>query len=595
MINKKKLNILPDKSGVYIMKDNTGKIIYIGKAKNIKKRVLSYFTKNHDSAKTTTLVETIDDIEYIATVTESEALLLEANLIKKYTPKFNIQLKDSKKYPFLCVSVNEDFPRVFKTRNTEKKEMRYFGPYTSVGTITHTIKLLHRLFPIRYCNKKLSEGKKNGKVCFYYHINRCKGPCELKINAEDYRRFIDNSLLFLEGEHKELISKLKNEMNNLSKNLEFEKAAVIRDQLFAINEAAKPQGIHRIHINNEMSNIDVINFCEESGIAAFSVLQVRNGKLQGQKLFLEKQADIKPHLFSQFIELYTAEQKLPRTLLVSQNNDLIETDSVKIITAKSIHTDSAMKNLLDNAYTNARLALNEELSIRLYSDGLTQLQTLLKLPALPYSIEGFDIANLQGSENVAGMVSFKEGKPDKKNYRHFIIKSFAGQNDFASIQEAVTRRYQRLINENLPMPDLILIDGGKGQLSSAKSALDALGKSAQPLISLAKKEELIFTTFSKEPVKLNKNNFALRILQSVRDESHRYVNAFHKKRRGKITKKSILDSIPGIGTETRKKLLKHYGSLQRIKGAGLSEIERVVGNKKKAKIVFNFISRKSPG
>lgn len=579
------------------MRDSNESIIYVGKAKDLQRRVRSYFARSPDSLKTAAMIANVARIEIMVTETEGEALLLEANLIKKHRPRYNISLRDSKRYPFLAISVEEDFPRLFKTRNTTRSGNQYFGPYYNVGIITHTIKLLHRLFPIRYCNRRLKDGETNGSVCFYFHIGRCLGPCEARINSREYKQYISGCIRFLEGRHSELIADLEKKMAAHARNLEYEQAAALRDQVASLREASQLQVIHRLKEETPYPDMDIFNISEEMGMAAFAVLRIREGKLIGQRLYVERHSEEKPFLFTQFFSSYLVqEQSLPPLILLPGREqeqaiqDLGLGEST-LVTADSAACGPAMRKLLFHARRNAEQALQDEIRVQLFARGLEELGTLLRLDAPPVRIEGFDIATLGGEETVAGMVSFHQGRPDRKQYRRFIIRTVDGQDDVGSIREAVARRYQRLLNEGKPLPDLILIDGGKPQLNAARTVLEALGLQDQALAALAKKEELIFVSWSQEPIRLARNHFALRILQAVRDETHRYVNSFHARRRDKHRAASGLEQIPGIGPALRRRLLLHFGSLAAVRRAALNELESVLKNQSLAKRVRQHLQQ----
>jgi len=596
--NSGKLDYLPTLPGVYLMKNSLNKIIYIGKAKNIRNRVLSYFRDSPDNIKTEALVKNISDLDYLTTDNEREALLLEANLIKKHKPKYNINLKDSKTYPFIAFSLEEDFPRIFKTRNTNNKKNIYIGPYPNVEHISRLIKMAHNLFPIRYCRKKISEHKQNGSKCLYYHIGKCNAPCQGEIPSFDYKQEIDKAILLLKGEQKELLDKLAKQMTDFSSKMEFEKAAKIRDQIDAINSISEPQSILAINSDETSTNMDILNYHTNSSIAVFVVLQIREGKLQGYKVSIDTEINNKPDIFKQFFTLYlNSNSDIPATLIIPRETTLKKNFQTlladkKIISENEKDCTPAMKKLLSQGKRNAILTLEEELSKALFKTGLAELKQILNLPEIPNKIEGFDIANLGDEAIVAGMAHFSYGKPIKSEHRNYIIKSTTKQDDFKSMQEVIIRRYQRLQNENKPFPNLILIDGGKGQLKAALSGLEVLGLTKIPLISLAKKEEIIYQPGKHEPIKLERNCYSLRILQQVRDEVHRVVNSFHKKRRDKTRKKSLIENIPGVGKKTRVKLLKEYGSIKKLKLVPLTELQNIIKNKKIAQQIHSYFNKK---
>ncbi|MDR2734716.1 MAG: excinuclease ABC subunit UvrC [Spirochaetota bacterium] len=577
-----KAQSLPDLPGVYIMRDSSGQILYIGKAKRLCRRAASYFNKTQESAKTRALIAQIANIDHIVAASESEALLLESNLIKEHHPRYNIQLRDSKRYPWLAASIGEDFPRFFKTRLPGAPENQYFGPYPSVAVIRNTIALLHRLFRFRYCHKKLLEGKPAPPLCFYARIRRCPAPCEGMISKADYRKNIEGALLFLEGKQEELRIHIENEMRARSLRLDYEGAAVLRDQLAAIMEASQAQAVCRLPGDNLPMDIDIAAMAEGSGAAACAIFAVRGGKLVAQHLWLEENAGDKPELFAQFLKQHYAREKhKPKYIMLQRKQVEDEPDEagfLDMLLLESQTADPGLRSLARQAEKNAFLALEDEMKRRLHDDGLETLRQLLGLPSSPRDIEAFDIANTLGEANVAACVHFKNGRPDTKNYRRFIIRSVAGQDDFASIQEAVGRRYQRLVNENKPLPDLVLIDGGRGQLHSAREALLALGLGTLPIAALAKKEELLFLPDREEPLALDRHHYALRLLQTIRDEVHRFVNTYHAEKRD--TAHSALEDIPGIGPAARKKLLAHFGSLAGVRSASPEELIAVLGGKR---------------
>jgi len=590
---------LPEQSGVYLMLDKNSRIIYIGKAKNLRKRVISYFNRSFDSGKTAVMVSRINSIEFIVTGSENEAFLLEANLIKKHHPRYNIQLRDSKKFPFLRVTMQEDFPRILKTRASEKQGERSFGPYSNVMALTYTIKLIHRLFPIRYCNRKIQDGNRNGSVCLYYHIGRCPGPCEMKISSKDYKKGVEEALLFLEGRQEEVIAAMEAKMAESAAALEYERCAVLRDRINAVRAASQKQSVHIISGLPEQ-NIDLIHWQESMGMAAFSVLQIRDNKLSGQNLYIEQRSDRKPEPFRQFLNRYMSEEATPPALtffppdsITSPSIPIFEAPGFSLRPCTAGSAPQTVRALMLQARSNAQLALEDEIRYRLYRDGLKQLGKILRLPGPPSVIEGFDIATMLGEETVAGMVHFVDGKPVRSRQRQFIMKTVVGQDDFASIREAVGRRYQRLLNEGKPLPDLILIDGGRGQLNAALEILTALGLENQPIASLAKKEECIFVPWQKEPINLEKQHFPLRILQSVRDAVHDHVNSFHRKRRDKKRIRTSLTEIQGIGPETAGKLLKKFGSIERIKAASLDELIGTTKNRETAQRIQRHFREKN--
>jgi len=588
-----KLNIynFPDKSGVYIMKDIDRKIIYIGKAKNLKKRVLSYFSKTQKDPKTIALVSNINRIEYIVTDTEMEALILESNLIKKHKPKYNIALKHGDGYPWIKVTVKENFPRVIRVRRRLKDGSKYFGPYVSYRLLNEHLNIIHTLFPIKTCNKKLPLSK-NQKPCFNYHIKKCSGACIGNIDEETYRKdYIDKILLFLSGKYKSLINKLNKKMKEASEKLQFEKAAKLRDAIEVVQGVVARQ---KVYIN-ESSNIDIIGYFTFNGTTSISNLHIREGKLLAKENYRFEDTEATDDELEDFIMRYYEEADIiPREIIIDkelESAELLQEYLSKKKGKKAVITVPKIgqkKELVDMANKNAKFSYKEKKKLTDKEIILIKLKDILNLPKEPRRIEGFDIGNLLGKTAYASCVSFFNGRPDKKNYRIFGIKSIDTPNDYEMMREAVARRYQRLKNEKKEFPDLILIDGGKGQLKAAKTMLDALEVDI-PICSLAKKEEEIFIPDKPQSIKLQKNNEALRLLQSVRDEAHRFCNTFHKKQRTKKGLNSVLEKIEGVGEKRRKSLYKTFKSLDEIKQATIEELENVENMSKiVAKNIYDF-------
>ncbi len=585
----------PDKSGVYIMKDINDKIIYVGKAINLKKRVSSYFYSKQKDPKTLALVSNIDNIEYIVTDNEMEALVLESNLIKKHKPKYNIALKYGDGYPWIKVTTNEPFPRVYTTRRRFNDGAKYFGPYVSYNLMNEHIRIINILFPIRKCNKKLPSNNPNEKVCFNYHIKKCDGVCIGKIDEQTYRKdYINPTLLFLSGKYKVLINELEAQMNECSKNLLFEKAAKLRDCIEVVKGVVERQ---KVYID-ESSDLDIIGSFKFENATTITNLHLREGKLIAKDTFTFEDVDSIEELLEDFIvRYYENVDFIPPEVLTD-----IELQSVDVL--NQFLTEKRGKKavillpkigqkaeLVEMANKNAKFSIRAEKKITNKELILVNLKNILSLKKEPRRIEGFDIGNLLGKLAYASCVSFFNGKPDKKNYRIFGIKSISTPNDYEMMREAVARRYQRLKNENKEFPDLILIDGGKGQLNAAKSMLDALELSI-PICSLAKKEEEIFLPDKSEPIRLEKNNDALRLLQSVRDEAHRFCNSFHRKKRNKKSVESILEKIEGVGERRRKALYKTFKTLDNIRKATIKELEEVeTMNISVAKNIYDFFHK----
>lgn len=540
---------LPELPGVYLMKDRENIIIYIGKAINLRKRVSSYFQKEEKTIKTATMVSQIHEIDYIITLNETEALLLEANLIKHHQPKYNVVFKDNKFYPYIKITIQEKFPRVVFARDQKKDESLYFGPYTSAAMVREYIDIIQRLFKIRTC-RELPK-----RECLNYHIHRCSAPCIQKVTEEEYQEQVQNALRFLQGEYQKLIREFEEKMYEASKNLLFEKAQLYKEQIQIIRNFEETQSVYL----DKNINADFVEIAIAQSKAVALVTLVREGKMIGKKSYSSDIIDQnEEEILEQFLIGYLAETTPPSLVLDSRWQNLVPRLENYLASEKkhisiSLASSREEKSLLHLAKENAHLHLMQLLSRIESSQALYELQEVLDLDVLPIRIEGFDIANLLGQQAVASLVSFYGGKPDKSNYRHYKIRTKSTPDDFAMIHEAVFRRYKRLIEEKKELPDLVLIDGGKGQLNAALSALAELGVSLN-VIALAKKNEEIYTPYSDVPLLLPKNSPALHVLQRVRDETHRFANSFYNRLKEKSLLSSLFDGIPGIGPK-RKKIL----------------------------------------
>lgn len=595
---EEKLKTLPEKPGVYLMKDEKNKIIYVGKAKSLKPRVSSYFrTSKHDSAKTRILVKKIVDLDYILTDTEAEALILENNLIKKYKPRYNISLKDDKSYPFIRIT-NEDFPRLFVTRNLVKDGSRYYGPYTSVGALRETVDLLKRIFPYRTCGRGLFN---QGKPCLNYHIKKCYAPCAGKISQEDYGELIKGIESFLKGQKNEVERALIKEMEEAARKLEFEKAARARDKLTAVRQIMEKQKI----VSGREEDQDVIGIYSKGKKAAFQIFFIRNGRVSGRDIFsintpLEDEED---KILEDFLKTwYLNKQAFPREILLPfevEDMDLLEeifsreaNHKVRLLVPQRGKNRDLIKLVNENARNymeNIILKKEEREQI-----ALEDLKEKLGLGQIPSRIECFDISNTQGSENVASMVVFKGGSPDKRSYRKFKIKSFTGADDYRAMEEAVGRRLDEALKENekfLPLPDLLLIDGGKGQLGVVLKLLEKKGLAGKiPLISLAERDEEIFIPGRIAPLRLDRRSPGLQLLQRVRDEAHRFALTYHRSLRTKRNLESILDDIPGIGEKRKKILMREFGSLYNIVEASQEDLYQITEIPKNVlEKVYNYL------
>lgn len=587
---------LPDRPGVYVMKDSSGHVIYVGKASSLRNRVRSYFQSPAGLARRTQLlVERICDFEYIVTDSEVEALILENNLIKKHRPWFNVQLRDDKTYPFIKITLYDDFPRVIVTRRVEEDGGRYFGPYADVGAMHETLRFLKRLFPIRSCSKKISEEQpQKARPCLNYHIKKCLSPCSGRISKEAYMELINQIILFLEGRQDQVVRAMKEEMQTASDSLDFERAASIRDAIRAIQRVTERQKI----VLDSRSDIDVVGYFRDETDACVQVFFVRSGKLMGRERFFIANIDDVPdsEILTAFAKQYYYEATfIPDEVLLPVKPDDEEAISIWLREKKgrkvTIHVPQRgdKKHLQGMATDNARLSL-EEARTRAMQDAalkdaaLLELMEALGLPGLPNRIEAFDISTIQGTCAVGSMVVFERGRPEKSSYRRFKIKTVEGQDDYAMMHEIITRRYRRLLKQDQnekQLPDLIIIDGGKGQLNAGLKALSELGAKDIPVISLAESHELIFLEGQDEPIALPEDSKALLLLRHVRDEAHRFAVSYHRQLRTKRSTLSALEEIPGIGKKRLKALLTTFGSLKGIRAASIDEIASVPGISRK--------------
>ncbi len=591
---EEKLALLPDSPGVYIMKNAQGKVIYVGKAVVLKNRVRQYFqnTKNH-SPKVRVMVSHIADFETIMTASEVEALILECNLIKKHRPRYNISLKDDKTYPYVKVTLADEFPRVMLTRRILKDGARYFGPYTNVGAVHESLKLLRRLFPMRTCKHMDVD-----RPCLEYHIKRCLAPCVGLADADEYRDMVRSVCLFLEGRTDEVEKELETRMEAAAENLQFELAARLRDQLKAVRRVAEKQ-----NIVTGYGDQDAVGMARSGLGVCVQVFLVRAGKMVGREHFLlsGSEAESDEALLSAFLKQYyyraafipkeillpcpIAEQAVIEEWLTAQKGSKV---SLLLPQRGQKH------EIVQMAERNAEKYLSDEAAriqtATAQTEGaVEELGRVLGLEKKPWRMECFDISHIQGAETVASMVVFEGGAPKKSDYRRFKIKSAEGKpDDFLSMREVTTRRYGKPDAED--MPDLIVIDGGLGQLSSALSIIRGAGHTT-PVIGLAKQFELIFVEGTSEPVELPRNSQALYLMQRIRDEAHRFAITYHRKLRGKRNLVSVLDHVEGIGPTRRKALWGHFGTLDKIKAATVEELAAVKGmNRSAAQAVFNFFA-----
>ncbi len=599
---KEKLKSIPALPGIYQFKDKNGKIIYVGKGKNLRNRVRSYFHSNVDSPKTLALVKKVKDFQLIITDNEVEALVLENNLIKELKPRYNVNLKDDKTFPYIRVT-NEPYPQIFSTRQVVRDGSKYFGPYTNVRDMKQSLRMINQTFRIRSCKYFIDQDSiDKGKVslCLDYHIKKCDGPCEGLITEADYNTMVSRVIKVLKGKTDDIIIELKTEMQYHSENMDFEKAAHIRDMIDKLQVYASKQKM----ISIDFGDRDIISAAMEGKDVACTILNIRNGRLIGEKRFkfsAEPEDDLK-EVYSAIIRFYYNEYvEIPREIVIesipSEKDTLLEwlnskaDRKVKFVVPK-IKSDA--KSILNMCKQNAILQLKEIQLQKMKKEGnlpyvLSALKRDLRLNVLPQKIECFDISHIQGSDAVASMVVFVDGKPKKSLYRKFIIRDVDGVDDFASMREVIKRRYSRLKEENEILPDLIMVDGGKGQLSSAVEILTEIGFVNYNIIGLAKRLEEIFFPGNPEAQTIPKTSSSLKLLQHLRDEAHRFAITFHRERRSKRTFRTELTDINGIGPKVAEKLLTHFQSVSVIKKQKLKEISKVVGNAK-AKLVAEYFN-----
>ncbi|HRA72600.1 MAG TPA: excinuclease ABC subunit UvrC [Flavobacterium sp.] len=581
------IQTLPDGPGVYQYYDKEGKILYVGKAKNLKKRVSSYFNKIHDTAKTNVLVKKIVTIKHIVVPTETDALLLENNLIKTLMPRYNVLLRDDKSYPWLCIK-KEPFSRIFSTRRLIKDGSEYFGPYTSFKTVSTILELIKELYPLRTCNYDLSKSNiENGKfkVCLEYHIGNCKGPCEGYESLEEYQKQVDAIREILKGNFKESMKDFKKLMTDLAQNLHFEEAQKIKEKIEILENYQSRSTI----VNPKITNIDVFSIVSDESAAFVNFLQISHGSIiRSHTMEIKKKLDETDEelLELAIIELRERFQLLSKEIIVPFEVEVGE--NIKV----TVPQLGDKKQILDLSIRNAKFYRIEQLKQLQIVDPdrhanriMAQMQKDLRLPVEPRHIECFDNSNIQGTNPVAACVVFKDGKPSKKDYRHFNIKTVEGPDDFASMTEVVYRRYKRLLDENEPLPQLIIIDGGKGQLSSALKSIDELGLRGKiTIIGIAKRLEELFYPGDSIPLYLDKKSETLKVIQQLRNEAHRFGITHHRDKRSKSALNSSIESIPGIGEKTMLTLIQHFKSVKRLKLATEKEISDVIGVSKAKKI-----------
>jgi excinuclease ABC subunit C len=595
-----KIPHLPESPGVYLWRDRDGTVLYVGKAKRLRSRVRSYVTGDHEeSVKTRALMLQAGALETIVVPSEAHALILEANLIKEYKPKYNIALRDDKSYPYIKVTVAEPFPRVWVTRHLVDDGSRYFGPYTDVGAMRRALNVVKRIFTVRSCNFDMPRQMPE-RPCLDYYIKRCKAPCILAQTQGEYRAMIDEVLVFLEGRTREVARRVRQRMQLAAESLDFERAAELRDALQHLERMEEPTVVLTI----DGGDRDVLGYARDGDDAVVALMRIRGGKLLAREhQFLE---NLEEEADPAILQAYLARSYLPLEdrsgeLLVPfapEDQELVETSLER--TKIHVPQRGPRSELVDLATQNARHLLEE---LRLTGDEaeeragdpIYELQRQLGLQKVPRSLVCFDISHAQGTDTVASCVWFQNGRPYRSEYRKFKVKTVEGIDDFASMHEVVTRYFARRSEEEKPLPDLVVIDGGKGQLNAAHTALDSIGLGAMPIISLAKREEEVFVLGRPESLRLPRRSPALRVLQQARDEAHRFAITFQRKRRSMRTITSELLRVPGVGEAKRRQLLAAFGSLQGVRDASADAIAALPGfGQKTAERILEALRRSSP-
>jgi excinuclease ABC subunit C len=596
------LKNLPSSPGIYQFINEKGKVIYVGKARNLRNRVRSYFHNNYTSAKTAALVNKIEDVQLIITDNEIEALVLENNLIKELKPRYNINLKDDKSFPYIKITY-EPFPRIYPTRRVIRDGSKYFGPYTSVHNMKSALRMINQIFRIRSCKLNITDDaveKKKFKVCLDYHIKKCDGPCEGFVTAAEYGEMVNEVSKVLKGKTDDLISELNGRMTSMVENLEFEKAADVRDKISQLKLISEKQKI----VSEDFEDRDVLAYTCEGKECTCSILNIRSGKLVAKKqLRLGIEIDEEPaNIISAVLRFYYSEfVEVPKEIVLEAEpadceiiNEWLNIKAGRKVRF-TVPQRGNLRSLLKMCKENAILQMKELQLQKMKNEGgvpfaVTALQRDLHMKEIPRKIECFDISNLQGTDTVASMVVFEDGKPKKSLYRKYIIKDVVGPDDFSSMREVIKRRYLKIKEEGSSLPDLIMVDGGKGQLSSAVEILDELGFTDYKIIGLAKRLEEVFFPGKSDPETISKTSSGLRLLQQIRDEAHRFAITFHRNRRSKRTITTELTGIKGIGSATANMLLKEIGSIKSIKESSVEKLAEVVGRKKAEIIMNHFLS-----
>lgn len=616
---KEELKKLPQKPGVYIMKDETDNIIYIGKAISLRNRVRQYFqSPKNQPLKVQKMVPNIKEFEYIVTDSELEALILECNLIKKHRPKYNILLKDDKQYPYIKITINELYPRIFITRKREKDKAKYYGPFTAGISVKEFIELIHNLWPLRRCSKNLNT-KLNERPCLNYYIGNCKAPCNRMITPQEYRVFVDNAINLLEGKYDDIIDSMKIKMNEAAENLEFEKAADLRDKIKSIKRVSEKQKI----VNSSMNDQDVIAFARYNDEALVQIFFVRNGKVMGREHFMLDNLDsmTRSEIMTEFIkEFYSNTTFIPKEILLQeqiQDKEIIQM-WLSSLKEQKVYINVPQKGekyeLVELVAKNAMIIL-EQFGDKIKRENkktmlaLEQIQQALQIDTKLERIEAYDISNIQGFESVASMVVFESGNPKRSDYRKFKIKSVLGPNDYASMEEVITRRFthalaeiEKLKSENIDiiegkfskLPDIIFMDGGKGQINVAKNVLKQLNLNI-PVCGMIKddRHRTRGLIYEEQEINLASNSEGFKLITRIQDEVHRFAIEYHRSLRSYNQLHSVLDDIDSIGSVRRKALMKRFGSIEKIQQASIEELLDTDGmNKKSAESVYNFFHKR---
>ncbi len=597
---KNRLSQLPQKPGIYIFQNKKGIILYVGKAKNLKKRVSSYFIKNKELAPDKELMlPKISKIDYIVADSESEALLLESNLIKKERPKYNVVLKDDKQYQYIKIDYSDDFPRIYTTREIKRDKSSHYGPFTDGFAVKNTLNLLNKLFPYRECSLEIYENSKKRRVCLKYHIKRCLGPCAGYISRNDYNKLIKQCELFLQGRQDKILLEMKKEMRNEASNRNFEKAAILRDQILNLEKIIEKQKI----ISTTKIDQDIISYFQGEDVTIINLFIIREGKLIGKENFYlnTKGKDIK-EILSTFVKLhYLNQNMIPREIIIQKDIE----DKHLIAASLSKKTNRKINIIIPARGKNLKLIQLGEKNAKLYYHNvlakekpkqtdsrqikvLENIKKLFKLADIPHRIECYDISNIQGTSATGSMVVFQNGKPAKSEYRRFRIK-FGSISDTDMMKEMLARRFKHkdTSQKKWPLPNLVIIDGGQGQLNATVKIIKEQ-KLDIPIISIAKRLEELYSPNSDRPIRLSKDSKELQLIQNIRDEAHRFAITYHKKIREKKLSASELDSIKGIGDKRRKELLNKFKTVNNIKKAEFKELKKILGEKTAQKIIIKL-------